>query len=199
MSGITDVSVSGLAAGYTRRETLGAMAAVLGRNAHIDRQGRVVLRWYEASGAAVTADDMYAGAFSRRDSDTVLEKIECAVTTTEETSTTDEDGIETVQSETQTVTLTAGSGTAGISIACSYMTQAILNGIFTRLGGFTYRPATVTFYGDCRIETGDILTVTDRDGQSYAVPVMQVVALPLLRKKLASWRRTVPNSTTRSR
>ena len=169
VSGVTDVPVIGLAAGSTCRETLGLMAALLGRNAHIDRYGRMALRWYESCGAAVTPDDYYPGELTKAASDCGIDRLECSVV---RTVTTTEDGVTT--ETTETTVLTAGTGAAGIALKNPYMTQTILDGICERIGGFSYRPVTVTFYGDARIETGDILTVTDAAGSSYTVPVMAV-------------------------
>ncbi|MCD7768657.1 MAG: tail fiber domain-containing protein [Oscillospiraceae bacterium] len=171
VSGITDVTVSSLGIGMTCREMAGYMAALLGRNAHIDRNGALALRWYEDTGYAVTADDYYAGGLTKNDGDFTIGKIECSVTTV--VSETDESGSVTTETNS-TETLTAGSGDTGISIECDLMTQDILDGIYERIGSFTFRPMVIRFFGDVRVETGDLITVTDLSGSSYTVPVMQV-------------------------
>ena len=167
LTGITDVSVEGLGAGLTRREMLGRMAAVLGYHAHIDRAGKLALRWYADSGMEIGPDDYYAGGLNKQDADFVIGKIECTVSKL----TTDAD---TDMERSETEILTAGEGSTGISISCPYMTQSALDSIFDRIGGFTYRPMTLELFGDCRIETGDLLTVEDLAGDSFSVPVMSV-------------------------
>lgn len=170
---ITDVAVTP-EAGLTRRDMLGRMAALLGKNAHIDRYGRLALRWYEDTGYAVTADDYYTYGLSMEDADYALARLECSVTTTVQESETDENGDTTASETVETTVLTAGSGTTGISIANEYMTQTALDAVYAAIGGTAWRPATVTFYGDARVECGDIVHVTDDAGKTHSVPVMRV-------------------------
>ena len=53
------------------------------------------------------------------------------------------------------------------------MTQANLNEIYKKIGGFQFRPLTVKFVGDWRLEVGDIITV-NKGGVDYKVPIMQI-------------------------
>lgn len=53
------------------------------------------------------------------------------------------------------------------------MTQAILDEVYKKIGGFTFRPLTVKFVGDYRLEVGDIITV-NKGGVDYKVPIMQI-------------------------
>ena len=162
------------AAGHTRREMLGLMAALLGYHAHIDRDGCLTLRWYASAGFGVTAGSYYTGRLKMSDDGLTLGRVECTVTTTE-TETVTEDGYTTTEETVTTTVLTAGSGSgAVIAIANEYMTQTALNALWTRIGGLAYRPMELAFLGDARIETGDIITVTDTGGSTYAVPVMAV-------------------------
>ena len=150
------------------------MAALLGYHAHIDRDGCLTLRWYASAGFGVTADSYYTGRLKMSDDGLTLGRVECTVTTTE-TETVTEDGYTTTEETVTTTVLTAGSGSgAVIAIANEYMTQTALNAIWTRIGGLAYRPMELAFLGDARIETGDIITVTDTGGSTYAVPVMAV-------------------------
>ena len=174
MSGIADIAVSDLKSGLTRREMLGRMAGVLGYNAHISRTGELVLRWYAETAFEVTSDNYYSGQLKKQDEDFTIDRIECSVTKTVKTTETDEDSISTVTESTETTVYSAGNGSSGISIADEYMTQAALDAIYTRLGGFSYRPMSVSFYGDVRVETGDLVTVADASGAVHTVPVMKV-------------------------
>lgn len=171
--GVVDVAVTP-PAGRTRREMLGLMAALLGRNAHIDRYGHLTLRWYADAAWAVTPDDIYADGLAMEDSDFTIGRIECSVTTTTATAETDDDGNTTTAETTETTVLTAGSGTTGISLADDAMTQETLEAVYAEIGGMSFRPMQAVIYGDARIETGDLITVTDLQGAAHAVPVMAV-------------------------
>ena len=53
------------------------------------------------------------------------------------------------------------------------MTQTILDEVYKKIGGFQFRPLTVKFVGDYRLEVGDIITV-NKGGVDYKVPIMQI-------------------------
>lgn len=156
-AGITDVAVSGTLEGYTMRELAGYLAALLGRNALFDADGKLALRWFAASSLTVTTDDYYAGGFTRKDEAWTLAGL--AVTT----------------GSGEDDTLTAGA-TAGTVLRFSnpFMTQSILDGIWSRISGFSFRPGEVNLLGDLRVEPGDLVTVTDLAGDSYTLAVMAV-------------------------
>lgn len=172
-SGITDVAVTP-ETGLTRRDMLGRMAAILGKNAHIDRFGRLALKWYGITDFAVTADDYYTDGLSMAEADFALERLECSVTTTTTQTETDDGGNTTGSEVVETTVLTAGDGATGISIANEYMTQTALDAVYAAIGGAVWRAATVTFYGDARVESGDVIQVTDEAGELHSVPVMRV-------------------------
>lgn len=172
-SGITDVAVAP-ETGLTRRDMLGRMAAILGKNAHIDRYGRLALKWYGITDFAVTADDYYTDGLSMAEADFALERLECSVTTTTTQTETDDSGNTTGSEIVETTVLTAGDGATGISIANEYMTQTALDAVYAAIGGAVWRAATVTFYGDARVESGDVIQVTDETGKAHSVPVMRV-------------------------
>lgn len=172
-SGITDVAVTP-ETGLTRRDMLGRMAAILGKNAHIDRYGRLALKWYGITDFAVTADDYYTDGLSMAEADFALDRLECSVTTTTTQTETDDSGNTTGSEVVETTVLTAGDGATGISIANEYMTQTALDAVYAAIGGAVWRAATVTFYGDARVESGDVIQVTDEAGKAHSVPVMRV-------------------------
>lgn len=172
-SGITDVAVTPNK-GLTRRDMLGRMAAILGKNAHIDRYGKLALKWYGITDFAVTADDYYADSLSMAEEDFALDRLECSVTTTTTQTETDESGNTTTSEVVETAVLTAGNGMTGISIANEYMTQAALDAVYAAIGGAVWRPMQLTVYGDVRVESGDVITVTDDAGEAHSVPVMRV-------------------------
>ncbi|MCC8129421.1 MAG: hypothetical protein LIO51_05730, partial [Clostridiales bacterium] len=156
VSELTDVAVSGVSSGYTCREMAGYMAALLGCNALFDREGKLVLRWFSSTEAAIGPEDYYSGGFTRKDYDYVLS------------------GLTVVTGSGEDEQLSAGTGGSGISLTDPYMTEEVLEAVWAGVEGFTFRPGEVTVAGDLRLEPGDIVTVTDLTGESYIFPVMNV-------------------------
>ncbi|MGM9592939.1 MAG: tail fiber domain-containing protein [Candidatus Onthomonas sp.] len=156
VSGLTDVSVTGSLTGYTMREMAGYMAALLGRNALFGPDGKLELRWFTDSGASIGPDTYYSGGFTRKDYDWTISGLTCSAGSDEEDA------------------LSAGNPGSVISLTNPYMTQSILDGLWSELSGFSYRPGEVTLLGDLRLEPGDLVTVTDLSGSSYTLAVMAV-------------------------
>ena len=61
-AGVT--TVTGDLTGHTCRDMVGYLAALVGCNAVIDRDGKLRLIWFTQSGRIVTADDYYSGGLS---------------------------------------------------------------------------------------------------------------------------------------
>ena len=156
VSGLTDVAVSGSLTGCTMREMAGYMAALLGRNALFGPDGKLELRWYAQSGASIGPDTYYSGGFTRKDYDWTLSGLTCSTGSNEED------------------TLYAGNPGSVIALANPYMTQSALDGLWSSMQGFAYRPGEVTLLGDLSLEPGDLVTVTDRSGSSYTLAIMAV-------------------------
>lgn len=171
-SSVADVPVSGVSTGYTLREMAGYMAALMGGNARIGGDGALRVGWFASTGLTLDGDQIYAGGAALAPEDWSLGRLTCSVTTTTTTSDTDADGNTIISSTDNTVTLTAGDGSTGISLNNPWMTQSILDGIFGRIGGFAYRAGQVSALADLRIEPGDLLTVVDRSGARHSFPVM---------------------------
>ncbi len=146
--------------GYTKREAISYMAALQGKNAIINGEGNLELIWYSQTDYTVDDDKIYYDGTSNINDETdyTLGYIECTVS--------NEEG-------TEQNTLKSGSGNTGIKIENPFMTQEILNEVFTSIGNFFYRAAEFEFLGDFRLEAGDIVTV--KTGSStYKVPIMQL-------------------------
>ena len=169
---VADVGVSGVSTGYTLREMAGYMAALLGGNAWIDSSEALRIGWITASGLALDGDQIYSGGASLAPADWTLGRLTCTVTTTKTETDQDENGNTIVSSTDETITLTAGTGATGVSLSNPWMTQTVLNGIWERVGGLTYRGGTVSALGDLRLEPGDLITVTDSAGTSSCLPIM---------------------------
>lgn len=145
--------------GYTYRETIGYMAMLQGSNAVINADGNLELRWYKDSGYVLDGHKYYQqGVTFTTSKDFIIQKLTCNNTKSGSTE----------QSE-----ITSGDGATGLTFANPFMTQAILDEIYKKIGGFTFRPLTAKFVGDYRLEVGDIITV-NKGGVDYKVPIMQI-------------------------
>lgn len=145
--------------GYTYREIIGYMAMLQGCNAVINSNGNLELRWYKDSGYALDGHKYYQqGVTFTTSKDFIIQKLTCN---------------NTKSGDKETSTITSGSGATGLSFANPFMTQAILDGVYKKIGGFQFRPLTVKFVGDWRLEVGDIITV-NKGGIDYKVPIMQI-------------------------
>lgn len=145
--------------GYTYREIIGYMAMLQGSNAVINADGNLELRWYKDNGYVLDGHKYYQqGVTFTTSKDFIIQKLTCNNTKSGSTE----------QSE-----ITSGDGATGLTFANPFMTQAILDEIYKKIGGFTFRPLTVKFVGDYRLEVGDIITV-NKSGVDYKVPIMQI-------------------------
>lgn len=145
--------------GYTYREIIGYMAMLQGCNAVINSDGNLELRWYKDSGYVLDGHKYYQqGVTFTTSKDFIIQKLTCN---------------NTKSGDKETSTITSGSGATGLSFANPFMTQAVLDEVYKKIGGFQFRPLTVKFVGDYRLEVGDIITV-NKGGVDYKVPIMQI-------------------------
>lgn len=156
---VTAHTISDKPQGYTYREIIGYMAMLQGCNAVINSDGNLELRWYKDSGYVLDGHKYYQqGVTFTTSKDFVIQKLTCN---------------NTKSGDKETSTITSGSGATGLSFVNPFMTQAILDEVYKKIGGFTFRPLTVKFVGDYRLEVGDIITV-NKGGVDYKVPIMQI-------------------------
>lgn len=156
---VTAHTVSDKPQGYTMREIIGYMAMLQGCNAVINADGNLELRWYKDSGYVLDGHKYYQqGVTFTTSKDFIIQKLTCN---------------NTKSSDKETSTITSGSGATGLSFANPFMTQAVLDEVYKKIGGFAFRPLTVKFVGDWRLEVGDIITV-NKGGVDYKVPIMQI-------------------------
>lgn len=145
--------------GYTYREIIGYMAMLQGCNAVINSDGNLELRWYKDSGYVLDGHKYYQqGVTFTTSKDFIIKKLTCN---------------NTKSGSTEQSQIISGDGATGLSFANPFMTQAILDEVYKKIGGFTFRPLTVKFVGDYRLEVGDIITVSKGD-VDYKVPIMQI-------------------------
>lgn len=145
--------------GYTYREIIGYMAMLQGCNAVINADGNLELRWYKDSGYVLDGHKYYQqGVTFTTSKDFIIQKLTCN---------------NTKSGSTEQSQITSGDGATGLSFANPFMTQAVLDEVYKKIGGFQFRPLTVKFVGDYRLEVGDIITV-NKGGVDYKVPIMQI-------------------------
>nr|DAM22251.1 MAG TPA: Minor structural protein [Bacteriophage sp.] len=156
---VTAHTISDKPQGYTYREIIGYMAMLQGCNAIINSDGNLELRWYKDSGYVLDGHKYYQQSVTFTTSkDFIIQKLTCN---------------NTKSGSTEQSQITSGDGATGLSFANPFMTQTILDEVYKKMGGFTFRPLTVKFVGDYRLEVGDIITV-NKGGVDYKVPIMQI-------------------------
>lgn len=139
-------------AGYTMREAIGYIAGLYGEFAIFNRLGQLEFRWYEDSNYDVKLSKTYS--FTKDEQDYSIDQL--------------------IVLQNQETTFKAGSGVNGISCSNPFATQSIVDAIYQKIGGFTFRKGSVKFLGDCRIDPWDIVTVEDLLGNTYKLPVMSI-------------------------
>lgn len=157
---VTAHTISDKPQGYTYREIIGYMAMLQGCNAVINSDGNLELRWYKDSGYVLDGHKYYQqGVTFTTSKDFIIQKLTCN---------------NTKSGSTEQSQITSGDGATGLSFANPFMTQAILDEVYKKIGDFQFRPLTVKFVGDYRLEVGDIITV-NKGGVDYKVPIMQII------------------------
>lgn len=149
----------------TCRDMVGYLAALVGCNALIDRDGKLALRWFSDSGQSYSPSDYYNAGLSI-DGTSTLACIQATVDVT----TTDADGNTSVT----TNTYTAGGTGVGIAIQNPYMTQAILDAVWTSIGGLAYTVGSCDIFHGLLVEPGDLVAITDKAGVAHTLAVMSL-------------------------
>ena len=158
-------SVVGDLTGKTCRDMVGYLAALVGCNALIDRDGKLALRWFTASGQSYSPSDYYNAGLSI-DGTSTLACIQATVDVT----TTDADGNTAVTTDTYT----AGGTGVGVTIQNPYMTQAILDTVWASIGGLEYTVGSCDIFHGLLTEPGDLVTITDKAGVAHTLAVMSL-------------------------
>lgn len=145
--------------GYTCREVLMYIAQLYGCFANVNREGTIELHFWEDSGYELTAEQGING-FSHEDNNFTVEAIICSTGQ-------DEEG--------NVIALSAGTGTNKITFSNPFMTQTILNSIYSKIKGFSYTPVECPVnLGDPRLDPWDLIQITDAQGYTYSVPLMSL-------------------------
>lgn len=144
--------------GYSCREVLSYIAQMYGGFAICNRQGQIEIHTYEDCNYPV-GPERYWDSFKHNEYPFTIEKITCYTGK-------DKDG--------NSNSITSGSGKRTVSISNPFMTQTALDHVMSALGNFSYMPGSLKMMGDPRLDPWDILTVSDKQGNIYKVPVMKV-------------------------
>lgn len=138
--------------GYSYREAIGYIAMLYCKYAIADKTGVIKFVWFANTDYELSGDRFYND----------IETAEVVFT------------VGSISCQTGQEELLAGSGTENIQLENPVMTQARLNYIYNQVKNLQFIPVRVPFYGDIRVEPGDIVTVNNIDGKVYKVPVMNI-------------------------
>lgn len=138
--------------GYTYRDALGYIAQLYGKFASVNRSGTVVFRWYQEVDYEINQDRYY-------DDLIVAEHVF---------------SVGAISCKVGEQVLHSGTGTASIQMENPVMTQDLLDSVYQQIKDIQFIPSSLSFYGDARLDLGDIVTVNDKRGNVIKVPVMQI-------------------------
>lgn len=141
---LSNIPVEGYPEGATKREIMGWIAALLGGFVCSNRDGNIVIKWYESSGYTAPVNAISEPEIAEQG--VTYTSVVC-----------------TVDNET---TYTSGTGNA-MTFTCPFMSQGQFNVVASSLINFSYRPCKLTYLlGDPLIDPWDIVGF----GTSYTMP-----------------------------
>lgn len=137
--------------GLTIIEAVSVLAAYCGKNAIMDKDGKLRLVWYTDTGLTISPS-RFADPLEIDEEDTFINRLDCTI---------DEEH-----------SVSAGTG-VGIYFSCPGMTQERITVLYNRIKGFTYRTAKLNWrMAQPDVEAGDLVRVMDNAGNAYVIPLM---------------------------
>lgn len=137
--------------GLTIIEAISVLAAYCGKNAVMDKDGKLRLVWYTDTGLTISPS-RFADPLEIDEEDTFINRLDCTI---------DEEH-----------SVSAGTG-VGIYFSCPGMTQERITVLYNRIKGFTYRAAKLNWrMAQPDVEAGDLVRVMDNAGNAYVIPLM---------------------------
>ena len=137
--------------GLTIIEAVSVLAAYCGKNAVMDKDGKLRLGWYTDAGLTISPS-RFADPLEMDEEDTFINRLDCTI---------DEEH-----------SVSAGTG-VGIYFSCPGMTQERITVLYNRIKGFTYRAAKLNWrMAQPDVEAGDLVRVMDNAGNAYVIPLM---------------------------
>ena len=156
-SGLSGISMK-TPKGYSCREALSYVAQLHGCFAVCNRKGQIELHNYVDCGYTIDTG-RYWDSFTHNDYSFDVEKLTCYTGQ-------DEEG--------KDISISSGDGARSVTFSNPFMTQEILDKVMALLKEFSYMPGSLRMLGDPRLDPWDVLTVEDRNGDSYKVPLMKL-------------------------
>lgn len=148
-------TIDGIPDGMTCREVLGAISAVYGGNAILDRNGNFTTAFMSISGSQYDQNKVDGPEIA--DADVKLSGIRC------------------ILSGDEALTVGDPEGAYAIECTCPWMTQERLNTIWKRLRNFRWRPASLhERLADPRRDMGDLKYYKDARGK-FSIPVTGLI------------------------
>lgn len=139
--------------GYSCREVFGFLAAVLGCNASIARDGR--FKFVDISNVTslnITSENYYD--YSKQSKQYKISSV---------TNSLENDFIEIGQLTQDTVSL---------NLSNPFITRSILNDLYSKFNNFNFYPYELNFSGDISLDLGDLIKVTDNKGVVKNCPIL---------------------------
>ena len=137
--------------GLTIIEAVSVLASYCGKNAIMDKDGKLRLVWYTDAGLTISPS-RFADPLEMDEEDTFINRLDCTI---------DEEH-----------SVSAGTG-VGIYFSCPGMTQERITVLYNRIKGFTYRAAKLNWrMAQPDVEAGDLVRVMDNAGNAYVIPLM---------------------------
>lgn len=138
----------------TYTQAISYVAGCLGGFARFDRNGELEINWYSETGLEIPRKLQYMNGFTR---------------TTDKSLT-----VTSIATGTKEKPIVVGDGANGtqINFENPYITEAMAADIYTKVNGLAYTPCTVKWRGNPALQSGDIVTVYDKDDVPHTVLVM---------------------------
>ena len=139
--------------GYTCREVLSYVASLCGGDALITREGDFTIVIPKNISYTVSADNHFG--LTTEETPYKVGRLTCVV-----------------DEETELSKGSIGTDAMELAFENPWMTDNILNSLYNQLKSFSYLGYAVKWQGDLALEPGDIITITDKKGIEYQVPIL---------------------------
>lgn len=147
--------------GYTCREILAYVASICGGNAYITREGKFTIKTPTQIDYKISAANYFNTGYTKEDSTYKIGMITC-----QNKSNTDYTEDEDYDSANEKNTISVGSlssDTMELTFENPWVTENILNDIYSKLKDFSYLGYSMKWQGDMSLDVGDIVTVVDKN------------------------------------
>lgn len=144
--------------GYTYRQAIGLIAQFEAGYARFNRKNQLEIRQLVDPKYSISPAEYFQKGLTKNEMLYQIGGISCTVSVKKE-------------SGDEQVTYLAGSNTGPqVTLENKVMTQSILDDIYQKVKTINFYPFSLNWRGDPALETGDWLTLTDRDGTLFKTP-----------------------------